>query len=127
MHDELGLAESPDEINDEVVRLMLERYRTELPLLPGAVEAVQRLAARFPLAVASSSNRPPLGESGRDARTRVSEPALPAAGRRACARRRRRQLAGRADAGASRPDLTARSRCGLRAPWRWRARRRACR
>ena len=58
MHDELGLAESPDEINDEVVRLMLERYRTELPLLPGAVEAVQRLAARFPLAVASSSNRP---------------------------------------------------------------------
>src|SRR5918992_2187835 len=58
MHDELGLAESPDEINDEVVRLMLERYRTELPLLPGAVEAVQRLAARSPLAVASSSNRP---------------------------------------------------------------------
>ena len=58
MHDELGLAESPAEINDEVVRLMLERYRRELPLLPGAVEAVERIAARYPLAVASSSNRP---------------------------------------------------------------------
>ena len=58
MHDELGLVESPNEINDEVVRLMLERYRVELPLLPGAVEAVERIAARYPLAVASSSNRP---------------------------------------------------------------------
>src|SRR5918992_2892724 len=58
MHDELGLAEPPDEINDEVVRLMLERYRAELPLLPGAVEAVERIAASYPLAVASSSNRP---------------------------------------------------------------------
>jgi HAD superfamily hydrolase (TIGR01509 family) len=58
MNDQLGLAEPPDEINDEVVRRMLERYRTDLPLLPGAVEAVERLAARYPLAVASSSNRP---------------------------------------------------------------------
>jgi HAD superfamily hydrolase (TIGR01509 family) len=58
MHDELGLAEPADEINDEVVRRMLERYRTDLPLLPGAVEAVQRLATQYPLAVASSSNRP---------------------------------------------------------------------
>jgi HAD superfamily hydrolase (TIGR01509 family) len=58
MHDELGLAQSPAEINDEVVRLMLERYRAELPLLPGALEAVKRIAGRFPLAVASSSNRP---------------------------------------------------------------------
>jgi len=58
MHDELGLAESPQEINDEVVRRMLERYRTELPLIGGAVEAVERLAGEFRLAVASSSNRP---------------------------------------------------------------------
>jgi HAD superfamily hydrolase (TIGR01509 family) len=58
MHDELGLAESPEEINDEVVRRMLERYRTELPLIEGAVEAVERLAGGFRLAVASSSNRP---------------------------------------------------------------------
>jgi HAD superfamily hydrolase (TIGR01509 family) len=58
MHDELGLAESPAEIDDEVVRRMLERYRRDLPLIDGAVDAVRRLAAAFPLAVASSSNRP---------------------------------------------------------------------
>ena len=58
MHDDLGLSESPAEINDEVVRLMLERYRDALPLLDGAVDAVHRLAGAFTLAVASSSNRP---------------------------------------------------------------------
>lgn len=58
MHERLGLAEPPAEINDEVVRRMLARYRDDLPLLPGAVGAVERLAARWPLAVASSSNRP---------------------------------------------------------------------
>jgi HAD superfamily hydrolase (TIGR01509 family) len=58
MHDELGLAQSPDEINDEVVRRMLERYRSDLPLLDGAVDAVRSLAGSYPLAVASSSNRP---------------------------------------------------------------------
>jgi HAD superfamily hydrolase (TIGR01509 family) len=57
MHDEIGLAESPEEINDLVVELMGERYRLQLPLLPGAVEAVERIAARWPLGVASSSNR----------------------------------------------------------------------
>jgi HAD superfamily hydrolase (TIGR01509 family) len=58
MHDELGLAQEPAEINDEVVRRMLERYRSDLPLLEGAVEAVRSLALSYPLAVASSSNRP---------------------------------------------------------------------
>jgi HAD superfamily hydrolase (TIGR01509 family) len=58
MHDELGLLESPEEINDEVVRLMLARYRDFLPLIDGAVDAVLRLAGEFTLAVASSSNRP---------------------------------------------------------------------
>ena len=58
MHDELGLPQEPEEINDEVVRRMLERYHGELPLLDGAVEAVRSLAASYPLAVASSSNRP---------------------------------------------------------------------
>jgi HAD superfamily hydrolase (TIGR01509 family) len=57
MHESLGLRESPDEINDEVVRRMLERYRERLPLLPGALEAVRRLAAKWPLGLASSSNR----------------------------------------------------------------------
>ena len=58
LHDELGLAEPPDEINAEVVRRMLARYREELPLIDGAVDAVHRLAVEFPLGVASSSNRP---------------------------------------------------------------------
>lgn len=57
MHDELGLPEPPEEINAEVVRRLLARYRERLPLIPGAVEAVERLAERWPLAVASSSNR----------------------------------------------------------------------
>jgi HAD superfamily hydrolase (TIGR01509 family) len=58
MHDELGLAEPPDEINDEVVRRMSDLYREHLPMLAGAREAVERLAARWPLGLASSSNRP---------------------------------------------------------------------
>jgi HAD superfamily hydrolase (TIGR01509 family) len=58
MHDVIGLPETPAEINDEVVRRMAERYRERLPLVPGAVDAVERIAARWPLGLASSSNRP---------------------------------------------------------------------
>jgi HAD superfamily hydrolase (TIGR01509 family) len=58
MHEQVGLPEPPEEINAEVVRRMLERYREHLPLLPGALDAVRRLAARWPLGLASSSNRP---------------------------------------------------------------------
>jgi HAD superfamily hydrolase (TIGR01509 family) len=58
MHDVIGLPESPDEINQEVVRRMLGRYEERLPLIEGAVEAVGRLSGAFRLAVASSSNRP---------------------------------------------------------------------
>jgi hypothetical protein len=58
MHERLGLAQPPEEINAEVVRRLLERYDRELPLVDGAGEAVRRLGAEFPLAVASSSNRP---------------------------------------------------------------------
>lgn len=58
MHDVVGLSESPEEINDEVVRRMADRYRASLPLVPGAVDAVTRIAAWRPLGLASSSNRP---------------------------------------------------------------------
>jgi HAD superfamily hydrolase (TIGR01509 family) len=58
MHEVVGLGDEPDEIAAEVVRRMLARYAVELPLIDGAVEAVTALAARWPLAVASSSNRP---------------------------------------------------------------------
>jgi HAD superfamily hydrolase (TIGR01509 family) len=57
LHEEAGVPDDLDEINSEVVRRMLEAYRLELPLLPGAVTAVRRAAAAFPLALASSSNR----------------------------------------------------------------------
>ena len=58
MHDVIGLPESPEEIDAEVVQRMEARYAEELPLIEGAVDAVRRLAASFPLALASSSNRP---------------------------------------------------------------------
>jgi HAD superfamily hydrolase (TIGR01509 family) len=68
MHEVIGLAEPPEEISAEVVRRLAARYRKELPLIPGAREAVLRLALRWPLAVASSSNRSiidlVLGQSG---------------------------------------------------------------
>jgi len=58
LHEVVGLREPPEVINAEVVRRMLERYEMDLPVVPGAVEAVRRLAgAGYRLAVASSSNR----------------------------------------------------------------------
>ena len=57
LHDEAGVPDAPDEINAEVVRRMLAAYREHLPLVPGAVDAVRRLADSFPLGLASSSNR----------------------------------------------------------------------
>lgn len=57
MHDELGVPEPPKEISAEVVKRLEERYGRELPLIDGARDAVERLAARWPLGLASSSNR----------------------------------------------------------------------
>jgi HAD superfamily hydrolase (TIGR01509 family) len=57
LHEDAGVPDEPEAINRDVVRLMLEAYRRELPLVPGAVAAVRRAAAAFPLALASSSNR----------------------------------------------------------------------
>jgi HAD superfamily hydrolase (TIGR01509 family) len=57
MHDVIGVPDPPEEISAEVVRRLERIYRRELPLFEGAVEAVDRLAARWPLGLASSSNR----------------------------------------------------------------------
>jgi HAD superfamily hydrolase (TIGR01509 family) len=57
MHDEIGLAEEPEEISAEVVRRLEDHYRRELPLISGSVQAVERLEKRWPLGLASSSNR----------------------------------------------------------------------
>ncbi len=58
MHDVIGLADPPERISAEVVRRVEAIYRERLPLMEGAEEAVTRLAEGFPLALASSSNRP---------------------------------------------------------------------
>jgi HAD superfamily hydrolase (TIGR01509 family) len=57
MHDKLGVPLAPETINRSVVARMEQRYRARLPLLPGAVDAVRRLAAHWPTALASSANR----------------------------------------------------------------------
>ncbi len=56
MAEELGVPGSPEEINAEIVERMLARYGEAPPLIDGAVEAVRMAAARWPLAIASSSN-----------------------------------------------------------------------
>lgn len=58
IEEELGVGLPAERVNAEVVELMAARYRDELPLVPGAREAIERLAAAFSLGIASSSNRP---------------------------------------------------------------------
>jgi HAD superfamily hydrolase (TIGR01509 family) len=57
MHDGLGVDLEPAAISAAVVEKLEQLYRRELPLLPGAREAVRALATRWPLGLASSSNR----------------------------------------------------------------------
>jgi HAD superfamily hydrolase (TIGR01509 family) len=57
MHETIGLPEPPKQINREVVERLVAIYREHLPAIPGAKEAVERLATRWPLGLASSSNR----------------------------------------------------------------------
>jgi len=57
VNEKLGVDLPPERISDDVVRRLTDLYRKRLPLLPGATEAVERLAAHWPLGLASSSNR----------------------------------------------------------------------
>jgi HAD superfamily hydrolase (TIGR01509 family) len=57
VRDELEVDLEPEEISDRVVARLLEGYERHLPLLPGAVDAVKRIAARWPVGLASSANR----------------------------------------------------------------------
>jgi HAD superfamily hydrolase (TIGR01509 family) len=57
LRDELGVPLDPAQINDRVVARLLAGYERRLPLLPGAAEAVRRLAAVWTLGLASSANR----------------------------------------------------------------------
>jgi HAD superfamily hydrolase (TIGR01509 family) len=57
VHDELGVRLEPAEISEQVVQRLLAGYERDLPLMPGAVEAVKRIAACWPVGLASSANR----------------------------------------------------------------------
>ena len=57
VRDRLGVQIDPELISTEVAERVADLYREHLPLLPGAVESVRRLAADWPLGLASSSNR----------------------------------------------------------------------
>ena len=56
LHEHAGVPDPPEEINAKVVRGMRIAYRERLPLIPGSVEALERLSERFPLGLATSSN-----------------------------------------------------------------------
>jgi HAD superfamily hydrolase (TIGR01509 family) len=57
LRDRLGVDMDPEAISAAVVDEVAARYRRELPLLPGAVDAVRRMGARWPLGLATSANR----------------------------------------------------------------------
>jgi HAD superfamily hydrolase (TIGR01509 family) len=54
---EIGVPLEPEAISDRVVERVLRGYEERLPLLPGAEAAIERIAARWPLGLASSSNK----------------------------------------------------------------------
>ena len=57
MRDRLGLAESPDAIGADIVASVVARFHAGgIPVIPGAPEAVRRIAARLPVAIASSAH-----------------------------------------------------------------------
>jgi HAD superfamily hydrolase (TIGR01509 family) len=57
MHDELGVPVPAEQISSAVADRLARQYWEQLPLLPGAREAVRSLERYWPLGLASSSNR----------------------------------------------------------------------
>jgi HAD superfamily hydrolase (TIGR01509 family) len=72
LSEDLGVGLPPDEVATQVIDRMVARYQQHVPFLDGAVDAVRRFAARWPLGLASSS--PP----------RLIETVLASGGLRAC-------------------------------------------
>lgn len=71
MAEVVRIPETPEAIAERVISSMAQRYAARLPLMPGALAAVERMARRWPLGLASGSPRPlidvvmtatPLGE-----------------------------------------------------------------
>lgn len=57
LRDVVGIPAEPQEVAAIVIDRMAAAYDARLPLLPGAVEVVERLGQRWPLGLASSSPR----------------------------------------------------------------------
>jgi HAD superfamily hydrolase (TIGR01509 family) len=57
LRDRLGVPREATDISEGVVERLLTFYRQELPVIPGAFGALERLGRRWPLGLASSSNR----------------------------------------------------------------------
>jgi len=55
LSDDLGVGLPPEQVATEVIDRMTARYQQHVPLMDGAVDAVHRITARWPLAVASSA------------------------------------------------------------------------
>ena len=55
LSEDLGVGLSPGEVATTVIYRMVVRYQEHVPFMDGAVDAVRRLAARWPLGLASSS------------------------------------------------------------------------
>ncbi|SDT79208.1 haloacid dehalogenase superfamily, subfamily IA, variant 3 with third motif having DD or ED [Actinoplanes derwentensis] len=55
--DEVGVPRTAEQVAADVLGRMAGRYRQDLPLIPGSVETVRALGARYRLALASSSAR----------------------------------------------------------------------
>src|ERR1700761_3905756 len=55
LSEDLGIGLPPDQVARLVIRAMAGQYQHHLPLLPGAVDAVRRMAERWPVGLASSS------------------------------------------------------------------------
>jgi HAD superfamily hydrolase (TIGR01509 family) len=55
LSEDLGVGLPPDEVATLVVDRMVARYQEHVPFMEGAVDAVHRFAARWPLGLASSS------------------------------------------------------------------------
>ncbi|MEV4352180.1 HAD family phosphatase [Actinoplanes sp. NPDC049596] len=55
--EEVGVPRTPQQVADDVLGQMALRYKSDLPLIPGAVDVVRRLGSTFTLGLASSSAR----------------------------------------------------------------------
>src|ERR1700751_6061361 len=55
LSEDLGVGLPPEQVATVVIDRMAARYREHVPLMDGAVDAVHRIAARWPLAVAGSA------------------------------------------------------------------------